>query len=182
MDLENRSQMPDLPEREESPFDEMVHRFEGQYGRTREDMVRAFGEAGWQKCGHGKNGRVAASPCGRYVVRVSGPDNGFDRHAELCQTHADNKHFPKVHAHRTLPDGSLVTVMEKLDVLPRELHPQRDKLMTYVVFGEAHGLPRDLRDAADVIRAQKDIPRDLHGGDVMFRTSDRTLVIVDPYR
>jgi hypothetical protein len=180
--FDERTETREAPERADNPFNEMIHRFEGQYGRDKASMVRAFGEAGWKKCGQGKNGRVAASPCGDYVVRISGEDAGFERHADLSREHADNKHFPRVFAHKTLQDGSLVTIMEKLAPLPKNLTSQRAQVMHHIAFGDAKSISPELKAAADVVRAQTDLPKDVHGGDIMYRPSDRSLVIVDPYR
>ena len=182
MQHDTREREDALPTRADNPFDEMIHRFEGQYGRNQSAMIEAFGHAGWKRCGQGKNGRVAASPCGQYVVRISQEDEGFDRHVELCQTHADNKHFPKVHAHKTLPDGSLVTIMEKLEPLPKHLTTQRAQLTRQIAFGDTPNMSPSLREAAEIIRSQSDLQKDVHGGDILYRKSDRSLVITDPFR
>lgn len=93
----------------------------------------------------GAFGDVYASPCERFIIRVSidNDDSGYGRFVRLAQRRQDNPYFPRIFAHIKKGNRNVV-LMERLQPLPpalsRAVYDLRDQV-------EARSTPEIKADA-----------------------------------
>ena len=159
---------------------------------TRGGLIDGLEAAGWTFLDNGAFAAVYLSPCKRYAARASRPDKGYEVYARIVQAHPKNLYFPVVHAHRVMPDGCMLTVMERLQHTSKGVGLGRafkDDCNAYLATRMTTNLTSG-KHRAEAVRLlcqtryddahREDIYFDMKISNLMVRPNGH-LVITDPY-